>query len=129
MKKKTDSASQVLPSDDVIALFIGCNYLELISIELITCMINRMLESSAPLAVGRLRWWFSIWYTCSKIGRTWTTIIESVGFIADRTSLIHVNFLEVSLLISQANCWRRERSTPWLKGRGFIDKIPGKSTW
>ena len=36
---------------------------------------------------------------------------------------------DVSLLISQASCWKRASKTPWLSGHGFIDKIPGRSTW
>lgn len=116
-------------SNHISFFFVDKNHLELMSMELRTCIIKRMLASSAPPLVGRLRWWFNIWYTCSKIGRTCIAIIGSVGFIPVRISLIHVNFRGVSLLISQANCCRRERSTPWLKGRGFTDKIPGKSTW
>ena len=63
------------------------------------------------------------------MGRTWTAIIGSAGFRATATSVIHANFRDVSLLISQANCCRSESSTPWLKGSGTIANIRCKSTW
>lgn len=105
------------------------NHLLVINIELITCTMRRMVELSAPLMVCTFRWWFRIWYTCSKMGRTCSAIMGSVGFMADTTSLIHDSFRLVSLLMSQASCWSSERSTPWLNGRGFIDNIPPISTW
>lgn len=49
--------------------------------------------------------------------------------MATATSVIHASFLGVSLLMSQANCWRRASRTPWLRGRGTNDRIPCKSTW
>ncbi|KAB9866378.1 hypothetical protein FH972_027071 [Carpinus fangiana] len=39
------------------------------------------------------------------------------------TSGIQASFRGGSLLISQVNCCKRESSTPWLNGRGTIDKI------
>lgn len=107
----------------------GKNHLQLINTEFMTCIRSRMLFASEAEVVGRFRWCPSIWYTCSKIGRTCSAIIGSAGFMATATSVIHANFLGVSLLISQANCWRRASRTPWLRGSGTIDKIPGRSTW
>lgn len=100
-----------------------------ISIELITWQISRMFEASVGEMLTTLLRCCNVWYTCSKMGRTCTMIIGSLGFMADSTSLIQLSFWPVSVLISHDNCCRSERSTPWLKGRGCEDKSPGKSTW
>lgn len=104
------------------------HHLQLIKTEFMTCMRRRMLLPSAAAVVGRLLWCPSIWYTCSKMDLTWTTIMGSTGLIVTATSVIHISFLAVSFPTSQASCWRSARRTPWLRGTGTSDRILCKST-
>lgn len=104
-------------------------HLQLNNTEFMTCIRRRIVLASAEEVVGKFLWWPSVRYTCSNIGLTCTAIVGSAGFMAAATSVIHANFLGVSVLMSHDSCWRRDRRTPWLNGNGTIDKMPTKSTW
>lgn len=106
----------------------GNDHLQLSTL-FMTNIRTRMLADSDADVLGKLCRCSTIWETCLKMGSTCTAIIGSEGFMATATSVIHASFLDVSLLISQASCWKRASKTPWLSGHCFIDKIPCRSTW
>ena len=107
------------------------NHLHVISTDLSTCWRTRirMLGNSGPT----FPWLQHVLYSCSKTGLTCIAIMGSMGSMAAAKWVIQLSLSDTPpssgpASISRFNWCKMLNITIWLRGRGYIDKIPSRST-
>ncbi len=93
-----------------------------------TTWITSLRLAWSPGTVVWIIWWCKFWYSCSKKGRMCGASTGSLGLRANAASRIHESLRPVSLLKSQPSCCTSDKTTPWLNGKGTVEKTTVSSS-